>query len=36
VLKSQAEAVRTRELVSPYSWENIARNLLEVYTQMLG
>ncbi|MGZ4883396.1 MAG: glycosyltransferase family 4 protein [Halobacteriota archaeon] len=35
-LKSQGAAVRTRELVRPYSWENIARNLLEVYAQMLG
>ena len=35
VLKSQGATVRTRELVSPYSWENIARNLLEVYVQLV-
>jgi len=34
-LKSQGATVRTRELVRPYSWENIAQNLLAVYTQML-
>ncbi|HEY5141403.1 MAG TPA: glycosyltransferase family 4 protein [Methylococcales bacterium] len=34
-LKSQGAAVKTRELVFPYSWENIARNLVEVYEQML-
>ena len=34
-LKSQGTTVRTRELVRPYSWENIAQNLLEVYAQML-
>lgn len=34
-LKSKGTAVRTRELVRPYSWENIARNLLKVYAQML-
>jgi glycosyltransferase involved in cell wall biosynthesis len=36
VLKSQGAAIRTRELVRPYSWETIARNLIEVYEQMLG
>ncbi len=35
VLKSQGAAVKTRELVLPYSWENIAQNLVEVYEQML-
>jgi glycosyltransferase involved in cell wall biosynthesis len=35
VLKASGAATRTRELVSPYSWENIARNLLRVYEQML-
>jgi glycosyltransferase involved in cell wall biosynthesis len=35
ILKLQGAAVKTRELVFPYSWENIARNLVEVYEQML-
>lgn len=35
VLKASGTAIRTRELVSPYSWENIARSLLRVYEQML-
>jgi glycosyltransferase involved in cell wall biosynthesis len=35
VLKASGTAIRTRELVSPYSWENIARGLLRVYEQML-
>ena len=35
-LKSQGATVRTRELVRPYSWENIAQNLLKVYAQMIG
>jgi glycosyltransferase involved in cell wall biosynthesis len=34
-LKSQGAAFKTRELVFPYSWENIAENLVEVYEQML-
>jgi glycosyltransferase involved in cell wall biosynthesis len=34
-LKSQAAAVKTRELVFPYSWENIAQNLLKVYEGLL-
>jgi len=34
VLKSEGIEVRTRELVRPYSWENIAQNLLKVYMQM--
>jgi glycosyltransferase involved in cell wall biosynthesis len=34
-LKSTGAAVRTRELVRPYSWENIAQNLLALYAQML-
>jgi glycosyltransferase involved in cell wall biosynthesis len=35
VLKANGTTTRTRELVSPYSWENIARGLLRVYEQML-
>jgi glycosyltransferase involved in cell wall biosynthesis len=35
VLKASGTVIRTRELVSPYSWENIARSLLRVYEQML-
>ena len=34
-LKTQGAAIKTREIVRPYSWENIARNLLKVYEQLL-
>jgi glycosyltransferase involved in cell wall biosynthesis len=36
VLKSQGAAVKTRELVVPYSWENVAQNLLNVYEGLLS
>ena len=36
ILKSQETAVKTRELVFPYSWENIAQNLLNVYERLLS
>ncbi|MGA2884998.1 MAG: glycosyltransferase family 4 protein [Halobacteriota archaeon] len=36
VLKSQGATVKTRELVFPYSWENIAQNLLNVYEGLLS
>jgi glycosyltransferase involved in cell wall biosynthesis len=34
-LRTQGAATKTRELVRPYSWENIARNLIKVYEQLL-
>jgi glycosyltransferase involved in cell wall biosynthesis len=36
LLKSQGAAIKTRELVFPYSWENIAQNLLKVYDELLS
>ena len=36
MVKAQKTATRTRDLVLPYSWENIGQNLLKVYAQMLG
>jgi glycosyltransferase involved in cell wall biosynthesis len=36
LLKSQGAAIKTRELVFPYSWENIAQNLLNVYEGLLS
>ncbi len=35
-LKSQGAKVKTRELVFPYSWENIAQNLMSVYEGLLS
>ncbi|HYB59525.1 MAG TPA: glycosyltransferase family 4 protein [Candidatus Acidoferrales bacterium] len=35
VLKASGTAFRTRELVFPYSWENIAGRLVKIYQQML-
>ena len=34
-LKKRVAATKTRERVHPYSWENIARNLIDVYEQLL-